>query len=47
MSLALNSLNPGVEWLGEPDLAVAGRLTHVDQPFRGFQPDGPEAAVGG
>lgn len=40
MSLSLKPLRPTVEWLGEPNLAFAGGLTHID-PKVGIPAAGP------
>ena len=40
MSLSLKPPRPSVQWLGEPDLAFAGGLTHID-PKVGIPASGP------
>lgn len=40
MSLSLKQLRPSVQWLGEPELAFAGSLTHID-PKVGIPASGP------
>src|SRR5260370_1346585 len=47
MSLLLKSVRPSVEWLGEPDLAFAGGLTHIDPKLRipPFCPRSPARAA--
>src|SRR5690349_17995942 len=40
MSLLLKSLHPSIEWLGEPELAFANGLTHID-PKVGIPASGP------
>jgi len=55
MSLALKPMNLGVEWIGEPDLAFAGNLTHTDPkvgipaagPWSRDQPNHPAAVTAG
>jgi len=40
MSLSPKSLRPSIEWLGEPELAFAHGLTHID-PKVGIPASGP------
>ena len=40
MSLSLKPPRPSVQWLGEPELAFAGGLTHID-PKVGIPASGP------
>ena len=40
MSLSLKSPHPSIEWLGEPELAFAHGLTHID-PKVGIPASGP------
>ena len=40
MSLSLQPPRPSVQWLGEPELAFAGGLTHID-PKVGIPASGP------
>ncbi|MFC8567328.1 hypothetical protein ACIQFU_38010 [Streptomyces sp. NPDC093065] len=55
MSLALKPLNLGVEWIGEPALAFADGLTHIDPkvgipaagPWSRDQPNHPAAVTAG
>ena len=40
MSLTLKALRPTVQWLGEPELAFAAGMTHID-PKVGIPASGP------
>src|SRR6266496_4375067 len=55
MSLTLSPLRPAIEWLGEPELAFASGLTHIDikvgipaaGPWSRHQPNHPSSVTAG
>src|SRR6266568_7642832 len=55
MSLILSPLRPAIEWLGEPELAFASGLTHIDPkvgipaagPWSRDQPNHPSSVTAG